>query len=131
MLAIHRKLLSVDAASNSSALVVHRSRGSDESSWYDAMFEKIDSRLDLLIQQLVPSRAPADDDRLRSITYDHFDTSATDSCDADITNVDECTYFLSASSANDESTDKGVFASVYHGAESLDRQCMEEGSIYT
>jgi hypothetical protein len=48
------------------------------------MFENIDSRLDLLIQQLVLSRAPADDDRLRSITNDHFDTSVTDSCDADI-----------------------------------------------
>jgi len=84
LLAIHRKLLSVDAVINSSALVAHRSRGSDESSWYDAMFEKIDLRLDLLIQQLVPSRAPADDDRLRSITNDHFDTSVTDSCDADI-----------------------------------------------
>lgn len=83
LLAMHRKLLSVDTAvsnsSSSSSSIVQRGRGSDESSWYDAMFEKIDARLDLLIQQLAPSRAPIDD-RLRSITYDtHFDASTSSS----------------------------------------------------
>ena len=81
LLAMHRKLLSVDTAvsNSSSSSIVQRGRGSDESSWYDAMFEKIDARLDLLIQQLAPSRAPTDD-RFRSITYDtHFDASTSSS----------------------------------------------------